>query len=195
MKRLLSLLGFLLVLSACGGESSVTTCNTFYWDGTVGVCVPEAWHTVERAELDQRGVPAEVLVAFQSDQPHGGQFATVTVTREALTQPMSSTEYSAASVQSVAGLPNFTKIDQTTISIDAQDVTLHVFSAQPREDQPESRFTQVSAVADGAGYTFTAATPVTVQDALEAEITSMMKSITFKAPEGAATSQSSVAGE
>lgn len=150
-----------------------------------GTCLPAGWHSLDREELDDRGVPAEVVAAFQSDQPYSGQFATITVTREALAQPLSSTDYSEASVQSVTGLPGYEEIDQRAIEIDGEDVTLHVFAAQPQTDQPESRFYQVSAMGGNAGFTFTAATPISVDGTLEEQVLLIMRSATFIPPEGA----------
>jgi hypothetical protein len=185
MKRTAVPLLACLLLAACGGGGSQeAACEFGYWDGQIGTCLPEGWHALERGELDDRGVPAEVVTAFQSDTPVSGQFATVTVTREVLTTPLSSTEYSEASVQSVQGLPGYDEVDQKDIEIDGEEVSLHVFTAQPRDDQPESRFYQVSAVSGTTGYTFTAATPVSVGSDLEEQILLILRSATFTKPEG-----------
>lgn len=185
MRTTISLFALTLILSSCGGGGGQeTACDSAYWDGTVGTCVPTGWHIVDRAELDERGVPAEVVVAFQSDQPHSGQFATVTVTKESLARPLTTTEYSEASVQSVMGLPSFKQIDSREMTVDGADATLHIFSAKPSADEPESRFYQVSAVTESVGYTFTAAVPVSIEDALEEEIFQMLSNVTFEAPEG-----------
>lgn len=178
MRTRLIALSALLVLAACGGTAS-TVCDRGYWDGTVGTCVPEGWQVLDRAALDAKGMPPEVLVAFQSEKPVSGQFVTMTVTREALSQPMTSADYSDASIASVAGLPGYDEQDRQSATIDGEDVDIHIFLAQPSPDQPESRFYQVSAVSGSVGYTFTAATPVSVPDATESQVLSMLKSVTF----------------
>jgi hypothetical protein len=181
MRKTLAIVGFCLVLAACGGSNSTATaCSTTYWNGTVGTCLPSDWQAVERADLDKRGVPAEVIVAFQSKVPYSGQFATVTVTRETLGQPLTSKQYSDASIASVQGLPAYTKVDLQKTTVDGEDVQLHIFTAQPRKDAPESRFYQVSAVSGGIGYTFTAAIPVAPPKELEQGVLTIMKAVTFK---------------
>jgi hypothetical protein len=177
VRRLLALAG-LLLLTACGG-SEATVCERGYWDGTVGTCVPEGWQVLDRAALDEKGMPPEVVVAFQSETPVSGQLVTVTVTREALTQPLSSVDYSEASIASVAGLPNYEEEDRQSTTVDGEDVDIHIFTAQPSPDQPESRFYQLSAVSGSVGYTFTAATPVTVPDEVEQQVLSLLQNVTF----------------
>ncbi len=180
-KFLLSALS-LLVLAACGGGSTAVACTNQYWDGAVGTCLPSGWHVVDRTALDQRGVPPEVVVAFQADQPFSGQFATVTVTREALSKQMTSTEYSEASIQTVSTMAGYTKVDTTSLTIDGEKVTLHTFTAQPRTDQPKTRFFQVSVASGTTGYTYTAATPVAVDSTLEQQVLLILKNVTLKAP-------------
>ncbi len=184
MRKTIVASALLLLLSACGGSEGEVACEMEYWDGTVGTCLPTGWHALDRAELDDRGVPTEVVAAFQSDNPTSGQYATITVTREALARVMTTPEYSEASVQSVVGLPNYDEVDQVDVTIDDDDVSLHVFTAQPNPEQPESRFYQVSAVADGAGYTFTAATPVSIDATLEEQVLVILRSATFVGPDG-----------
>ena len=121
-----------------------------------------------------------MIVAFQTDAPVAGQFPTVTVTRETLTRSMTSTEYSDASVQSVQTMPGYEKIDQTKAKVDEEDVTLHIFSAQPRTDQPKTRFYQLSAAGGMTGYTFTAATPLSVDANLDKQIKLIMSNVTLK---------------
>lgn len=180
MRKTLAFVGVTLLLSACGGSSAEITCESAYWDGTIGTCLPNGWRVVDRDELDERGIPGEVLVAFQSEEPYAGQFATVTVTREILAQDLTSPEYSEASVASVKGLPGYTEVDEQTVSVDGEDVLMHIFTAQPQEDQPESRFYQVSAVSNNEGYTFTGATPVSVSDELEAQVQLILSSASFQ---------------
>jgi hypothetical protein len=69
--------------------------------------------------------------------------------------------------------------DRQSTTVDEEDIDIHIFTAQPSPDQPESRFYQLSAVSDSVGYTFTAATPVSVPDEIEAQVLSMLNSVTF----------------
>jgi len=183
MKRtLLPTLVLTLALSACGGSSTTVACAQQYWDGTIGTCLPEGWHVLDRTNLDLRGAPGEVTVAFQADNPIAGQYAIITVTREALNETMTSPEYSEASMASVKTLPAYTELDVQKATIDEQDVSLHVFSAQPKTDEPKTRFYQLSAVSGTAGYSFTAATPLTVDNTLEGQILLILKNVTFIKP-------------
>lgn len=184
MRKTFAIAGFCLLLSACGGEDTTdANCDTAFWDGTVGTCLPTGWNVVERNDLEDRGIPDEVLVAFQSEVPYAGQFATITVTRETLAQPLTSSEYSDASIASVRGLPGYEEIDRQSTAVDSEDVELHIFTAQPRQDAPESRFYQVSAVSGNSGYTFTAAVPVAPPDELEAHVLTILRAVTFTDPE------------
>jgi len=183
MRKTLSISLFCLFLASCGGGTAEVACDNTYSDAFVGTCLPDGWHVVDRDELDDRGVPAEVTSAFQSDAPYSGQFATVTVTREVLPQDLDSEEYSAASVLSVQTLPGYEEVDRRNLVVDGADVTLHIFTAQPRDDQPESRFYQVSAVStDSIGYTFTGATPVSVPDELESQVIAILRNVTLAQP-------------
>ncbi len=178
MRTRLFALSFLFLV-ACGGGAAASVCDRGYWDGTVGTCVPQGWIVIDRAALDAKGMPSEVLVAFQSETPVSGQLVTVTVTREALTQVMTTSDYSDASIASVVGLPGYKEQDRQSTTIDGEDADIHIFTAQPSADQPQARFYQVSAVANAVGYTFTAATPITVPDEVEAQILSLLQKITF----------------
>lgn len=178
----LSVLAISLFLAACGGSTATVTCTQQYWDGTLGTCLPDGWHVLDRKNLDLRGAPAEVLVAFQADAPVAGQYPIITATREALNEAMTSPQYSDASIASVKTLPGYAQIDKQKVKIDGQDVNVHIFSAQPKTDEPKSRFYQLSAVAGNAGYSFTAATPLTVEKALENQILLIEKSVTFTKP-------------
>lgn len=186
MNKRLLLLTLVLPLAACGGGDdapSEVSCDSFYWDGTVGTCLPDGWTVVDRDALDERGVPAETIVAFQAEAPVSGQFATVTVTQEPLAEPISSTDYSDASVQSVETLPGYELLDEVDVTIDGEDVILHVFAAQPRDEEPQNRFYQVSMSKENRGYTFTAATPLAVEESLEAQVLLLLENATLVEPE------------
>ena len=181
MKRLMPLAALCVLLAACGGsESTEATCEYAYWDGTVGTCLPAGWHVVDRDGLDQKGVPRDVIVAFQADAPSAGQFPTVTVTKEPLARPVASEAYSAASVESVKGLPGFAEIDQRDVVIDDVPLKLHIYSAQPRPDEPKTRFYQVSAASGPAGYTYTAAIPLSPDSGLENQILLILGNATMR---------------
>jgi hypothetical protein len=174
--------GLTVTLISCGGGQEAV-CELEYRDDVLGTCLPSGWHVVDREQLDDRGVSEEVIVAFQSDTPVAGQFPTVSVTREALSSSLTSEEYSDASIESIKGLPGYNEVDQQNVTVDGEKITLHIFTAQPEEDQPESRFYQVSIVNDNFGYTFTGATPVTVSDVLEQQVLLMLKNATVKPEE------------
>lgn len=184
MNRRVLLSGLCLLLSACGGGDAEIACESQYWDGTVGTCLPQGWQVVEQSVLEEKGVPEEVVAAFQSQTPVSGQYATVTVTEEPLDQPMDSTAYSAASITSVTSLPGYERIDEEEVEVGGEAVTIHIFAAQPRADQPQVRFYQLSAVGNGVGYTFTAAMPLSVEEELENEILLILRNATFADPEG-----------
>ncbi len=183
------LLGGFLLLSACGGDdrAGIVDCANAYWDGEVGLCISQEWRVVDRAELDERGVSEEAIIAFQSERPYAGQFATVVVTREVLAQTMTTPEYSAASILSVSGLPDYEEIDRRAIRVDGQESAIHVFAARPRADALTERFYQISAVTGNTGYTVTAATPLTVEAGLNTQVTTMLRSLTFTPPDGEGT--------
>ena len=185
MKRLLAALSLALVLTACSGSSSKTTtvvCKQQFWNGVFGLCLPDGWSVLEREKLDERGVPDQVLVAFQSDKTVSGQTPTITVTSEKLTAPLDSPAYSKASIRSVTTLPSYKLIDSRTMQVEGQNVELHVFTAQPVAGEPERRFFQLSAVAANIGYTFTALTPVSISDTLQSEVLLIMNSVRFSEP-------------
>jgi hypothetical protein len=147
--------------------------------------LPKGWSVVPRETLIERGAPNDVAVAFQRDEAVSGLLPTVTVTREILPAPTDSATYSRASIQAVTALPNYKLIDSRPVTVDGQDVMLHIFTAQPMPDQPERRFYQVSALANGTtGYTFSALAPVSVPANLEQEIMVFMKNVTFKEATG-----------
>lgn len=168
----------LVSLAACGGSTAVE-CTQSYWDGEVGTCLPDGWHVLDRSNLDDRGVPEEAVVAFQTDESVAGQYLTIVVTREDLAEDMLSTDYSEAGVASVGSLPGYTRIDERTVAIDGEDHILHIFTAQPSDAQPVARFYQLSLAKGRQGYTFTAATPVSIDDSAEDRITAILESATL----------------
>lgn len=182
-RRLLFLSAASLLFSACGDGSAEVACENVYWDGVVGTCLPAEWKVLDRTTLDQRGAPPEVIVAFQSDKPVSGQFPTVTVTREALRQQMTSTEYSEASIQSVTTLPGYEEGEQDAITVDEAEVTLHAYMAQPRPEEPKVRFFQVSIASQDSGFTFTGALPLTVSASVESQVRLILQNATLREQE------------
>ena len=185
MQRLLATLSLVTLLTACGGSSTKSTdvvCKEQFWNGVVALCLPAGWTVLEREKLDERGVPEQVLVAFQSEQAVSGQTPTLTVTSEQLPVALDSPVYSKASIRSVASLPGYKLLDNRTMTVEGQAVELHVFTAQPVEGEPERRFFQMSAVAANIGYSFTALTPVSISDQLQKEILLIMNSVRFSEP-------------
>ena len=183
-RLLIPLFAFAILLTACGGGGSVKVdCEKDYWDGTVGVCLPEGWAALDRETMRQRGLPDETVAAFRSEKSVSGQFPSITITQETLLQQVSASDYSDASIRSVSVLPGYTLIDTPSATVDGEEVKLHVFSAQPVSDEPARRFYQVSTVSDGVGFTATAVTPLFVEKQLEGEITTVMKSVTFSESE------------
>ncbi len=171
-----------LLLTACGASTDGgSDCQT-YWFDQVGACLPGTWKLLDRAELLQRGVPEDVIIAFQSEASVSGQYPTVSVTREPLTTVVEPAAYSEATIRSVAVLPGYKLIDQKKVTVDGVSLPVHVFFAQPVTGEPQRRFLQVSTVVGQNGYTVTALTPLTVSSALEDEILTILGSITFKAP-------------
>ena len=184
MKHPLALLCLLTLLSACGGGSTSTdvTCGMQYWSGKIALCYPDGWKLLEREKLEERGVPQQVLAAFQSQQTVSGQTPTLTVTSEQLPVALDSSAYSKASIRSVASLPGYTLIDNRTMQVEGQTVELHIFTARPVEGEPERRFFQLSAVTANIGYTFTALTPVSISERLQKEILLILNSVRFSEP-------------
>lgn len=173
-----------LALVSCSGSGKTTgvQCVQQFWNGTVGVCLPKGWGVVERESLQARGVPDQVMVAFQSEKTVSGQTPTITVTHEKLPSPLSSPDYSKASIRSVAALPGYKLLDGRSTDVEGQTVQLHIFTAQPVAGEPERRFFQVSAVAASIGYTVTALTPVAISDTLEKEVLLILGSLRFTEP-------------
>jgi len=182
-KSLFLLLGFTLFLAACGGGTTVAKCDQDYWDGTYGTCLPAGWAVVDRETLRQRGVPDETIAAFKAEASVSGQFPSITVTREALSQPMTPNDYSEASMRSVSVLPGYSLADTKKVTIDGESLSLHIFTAQPVETDPARRFYQLSTSKDSVGYTVTAAVPMFIDDSVESEVLLILKSSTLVQPE------------
>ncbi len=173
-----------LVLVGCsmgsGDAGAGVTCETSFWNGTVGACLPSGWNILSSDDLRTLGVAEETVAAFQSSEARGGQFDTVTVTAEPLTREMTTSEYSKANIQAVGVLPEYALIDKTTVYIDGNETAIHVFKARPSPDAPIRRYYQLSGSSNRIGYTFTAAYPLTIQDSQEKEVLSLLKSATFR---------------
>lgn len=184
MKRfLLALLLPSLLLASCGGsDSDEAACTQQYWDGTVGLCLPDTWNVIERDQLSEKGIADNVIAAFKRDKAIAGQFPAVIVTQEVLKSPIDSVAYSSASVRAVTVLPEYKLIDARSQTVDGADVDLHVYSAQPAPEEPAKRFYQVSAVAGDKGYSVTGLTPLSPPKDVESEILAIMGSITFVEP-------------
>ena len=176
----------LLLLVACSSRGSgvVVQCDQQFWNGTFGTCLPQNWKVLSQEALRSAGVPGETVAAFQLISPKGGQFDTVTVTQEALTQPLSTTEYSKANIVAVSALPEYKLLDQQTVYVDGQESAMHVFSARPVADSPVRRYYQLSAVAGQVGYTFTGAFPLSVETSEADQMVLILKNVTFTNPAG-----------
>lgn len=185
MKRCVLSFACVLLLAACsGGDSAAdSACKQDYWDGTYGTCLPEDWVVVDPETLRQRGVPADTVVAFQSEIPVSGQFPTVAVTREPLAQVVTPQAYSDASMRAVTVLPGYAQVDSRDIRIGEDKLRLHIFKAQPAVEEPLRRFYQVSTVADGVGYSITATTPVSVDESIENQVLLILRESIFADPE------------
>lgn len=168
-------------LVACSDSSSENDCFKQYWNGEVGVCLPQAWRVIDQETMQQRGVPDDAIVAFQSDEPVSGQFLTVTVTREQLASVLEPALYSQANIRSVSALPGYELIDATSSEVDGETIDLHIFAAQPIADEPARRFYQISTIANNIGYTITATSPRSIDDSAERKVISIVQSVTFTA--------------
>ena len=184
-RRILStVVGLMACLSlvSCGGSGG-TVCTQQYWNGSVGVCLPDAWKVVERERFQQLSLPPEVEAAFQAEDPVSGLYPTAVITREILMLPTDSIAYSRANVQAVSILPGYEQLDKRTVTVDGKEVEQHVYTAQPEADQPKSRFYQVSAVSgSGTGYTVTVSLPFSVSEALDRQALAISQSLTTVEP-------------
>ena len=121
-----------------------------------------------------------MIVGFQAKDPVSGQFPTVTVTKEVLTQEVAADQYSIASIRSVSVLQGYELIDTKAVKIDeGTEVALHVFTAQPLEGEPQRRFYQLSTTHEKVGYTVTAAAPLSVEKELDAALRLILSELTF----------------
>lgn len=177
----------MLLLAACGTTTKTTAvaCETQFWNGSIAACLPAGWKVLSSDSLKTLGTPEETVTAFQVSEPRGGQLDTVTVTREALAQTLTSLDYSNANVLSVSALPDYTLLNKEAVYIDGQETAMHVFSARPVPDSPVRRYYQLSAVSDKIGYTFTGAFPLSVTDQQASEVAFILKNVSFKEPTAA----------
>ncbi len=179
------LLSFLTLFTACGSSSSTAgkvVCDQQFWNSSFAACLPKGWKVLSRDTLTQLGVPEETVAAFQFDTPHAGQLDTVTVTREPLTQDLSTTDYNNSNVLAVSALPDYKLIDKIVSFIDGKETAVHVFSARPAPEQPVRRYYQLSAVHDNTGYTFTGSFPLSIQDSEASQVEFILKNISFVDP-------------
>ncbi len=179
-----------VLVVSCGGSTAVV-CTQSYWNGEIGTCLPDGWHVLERDNLDDRGVPEEAIVAFQTDESIGGQYLTVVVLREDLRDEVSSGEYSEAGAAAVQTLPGYARLDERSVTIDDAPHILHVFTAQPSDTQPVARFYQLSMAKGRVGYSFTAATPVSIDDSAEDRIVAILTNARLQPLEGETEAASS----
>lgn len=190
MKRTIAGLSLILVLAGCGGSTTTTaavTCKEQYWDGTIGLCLPDGWKVMDSETLRSREVGEETIAAFQADQATAGQFPVLTVTREILPEAADSAQYSDDSIRKVkASVLQYKLIDMRNQKVDEQDANVHIFSGQTKADSPERRFAQMSVVSGDSGFTISARTPLAASDTLQKQILLMFGTVTFKAPQAAA---------
>lgn len=183
MKKRTTIILSCLTLVACGGGSSAISCDQEYWDGTIGTCLPEGWEVIDSETLYQRGVPEETIVAFQSSESLSGQFPTVAVTREKLASVVEPKTYSDANIRSIQVIDGYEHVDTRDFAIAGEDVSLHIFTAQPIEGEPRRRFYQVSTTYGDTGYTVTGVSPVSIGKELEDKLLLMIGQVVFEEPQ------------
>lgn len=176
-------IGCLLLAGCGGGGESEVACVSTYWNETFGLCLPEGWNVLSAEELQLRGMPTQVAAGFQAAEGVSGQFPTITATVEPLPGEVTLADYAKASREAVARRKDYRKIDERKATIDGEETTIHVFSAQPLTTQPQLRFYQLPVPHEGKGYVFTAALPLTVTDTTVQQVLTILGSVTFKAPE------------
>ncbi len=170
-----------LIVSGCSSKSSTgaIVCDSQFWNGTIAACLPTGWRVLSSDNLRTLGVPEETVTAFQVSEPRAGQLDTVTVTRESLTQELTSLDYSNANILSVSALPDYKLMDKQAVYIDGKETAIHVFSARPVPDAPVRRYYQLSAVKDRTGYTFTGSFPLSITDQQTNEVMFILKNVSF----------------
>lgn len=187
MKRMLVAGASVLLLAGCGGgaSSEKVVCDQQFWNNVFAACLPKDWRVLSQETLRQLGVPEETVAAFQFSVPHAGQLDTVTVTREPLSEDMTTPDYSQSNILAVSALPDYKLIDKETMYIDGAESALHIFSARPSPDQPIRRYYQVSATKERTGYTFTGSFPLSIQDSEADQVKFILKNVSFKDPAAA----------
>jgi len=190
MRRVFVVMASVVLLAGCGssGSTEEVVCDQQFWNNVFAACLPKDWRVLSQDTLQQLGVPEETVTAFQFSVPHAGQLDTVTVTREPLSEELSTTEYSQSNVLAVSALPEYQLIDKETVYIDGNESALHIFSARPSSDQPIRRYYQVSATQERTGYTFTGSFPLSIQDSEADQVKFILKNVSFKEPNSEASS-------
>ena len=169
-----------LVLAACGGGESSAACVNDFWNGDVGACLPSGWSGIDQETLRSRGIPEETIAAFRRDEKVAGQYPSASITKEVLSTAVTSAQYSDASMSAVAVLPGYGLFDSVSVPWgEEEELTLHIFQAQPIDTEPAKRFYQLSAVSEDAGYTISASVPLSVSNEVHKEIMTIMQSLTF----------------
>ncbi len=149
----------------------------------MGTCLPVGWHVISSADLQSRGAPREVVIAFQADTAVSGRFPLVTVTSQPLPSGMDAATFDTQSRQSVKTLPGYSLVDERDVKVDKQPLKLHIFTAQPIGEQPVQRFYQLSAPGKDMGYTFTGVLPLSVSKEDEAKMLTLLTHVTFVEPQ------------
>lgn len=171
MRKLILLAMVTCMLVSCGGSSqnSGVDCVFEYWDGQYGTCLPEGWSVLDQETLYLRGITDETAVVFHFNEPVAGQFPNIALTKRPLAAQTMPGLYSQESIKSVAAYGGYTLLDLKEITIDGEELQLHIFKAKP-DGVKEYRYYQVSTVAGDFGYTLTAMVPVTIDSNLEEHI-------------------------
>lgn len=184
MKRVALLLLMTGLLAGCGSSSTgdSVVCDQQFWNGEFATCLPKGWRVLSQDTLTTLGVPEETVAAFQMQEARGGQFDTVTVTKEPLSQDITTTEYSRANILAVSSLPDYKLLDKIVVTVAGKESAIHVFSARTSGDQPIRRYYQLSAALERAGYTFTGSFPLSIEDNEADEVQFILKQVSFTDP-------------